>query len=53
MGERFDLALEPRAAQLAEQRLEGLAGDAVLQDVVFGDRQDGALLRQPEEFDGL
>ena len=51
--ERFDLGLETGAAQLAKQGLEGFADDAVFQDVILGDRQFCAFLRQAEKLDGL
>ena len=41
--QRFDLGLEPGTPQLAEQGLESLPDDAVLEQVILRDRQDRAL----------
>ena len=51
--ERFDLRLKPGVPQLPEEGLEGFPDDVVGQDVVFRDRQFGALLRQAVKFDDL
>lgn len=53
MRERFDLSFKSGIPQLPEQGLEGLADDAVFQNVILRDWQVCVFLRQAEEFDCL